>query len=115
MDIPGCTSQTLKICREASYLHVAPGHVLQHPDPMGPGVVVTGVATSGVAAHLHLLVEHPGQMFAELLAPLSVGRLCLALLLLLLLGSAAATAPSRALTQDLLQHPTSTGRQELLC
>lgn len=91
-----------------SHLDVAHGHVLQHPDPMGPGVVVAGISTGGVAAHLHLLVEGPGQMVAELLAPLAISWLGFALLL------PPAAALGGALLQDLLQHPASAGRQHLL-
>lgn len=85
--------------------------MLQHPDAVGPGVVVARVAAGGVAAHLHLLAERPGQMVAELLARLHVGYLGLGLALLLLPG-----APARrgALTQDLLQHPASAARQRPL-
>lgn len=79
--------------------------MLQHPDAMGPGVVVAWVAAGGVAAHLHLLAERPGQMVAELLAGLHVGRLGLALLL------PGVPAHCGALTQDLLQHPASAARQ----
>lgn len=89
--------------RSSSHLDVAPRHVLQHPDAMGPGVVVAGVTAGGVTAHLHLHVECPGQMVAELLAPL-----CVALLL------SPAVVRCRALMQDLLQHPASAGRRQPL-
>lgn len=75
---------------------------------MGPGVVVAGIATGGVTAHLHLLVERPGQMVAELLAPLCIRWLCFALL------RPPAAAVGGALMQDLLQHPASAGRQQVL-
>lgn len=83
--------------------------MLQHPDAVGPGIVVAGIEAGSVTAHLHLLVEHPGQMVPELLAPFCIRLLCLTLLLLL-------TGPAlgRELTQDLLQHPASVGRQQLL-
>lgn len=87
-----------------SHLNVAHGHVLQHPDAVRPGIVVAGIAAGSVTAHLYLLVERPGQMVTELLAPLFM--ICLPLLLLLL--------PAVALTQNLLQHPASAERQQVL-
>lgn len=74
---------------------------------MGPRVVVAGIAAGSIRAHLHLLMECPGQMVTELLAPLCIHLLCFTLLLL------PAAAHSRELTQDLLQHPASEGRQQL--
>lgn len=66
-----------------SYLDITLRHVLQHPDSVGPGIVVAGIAAGSVRAHLHLLVERPGQMVAELLAPLGISLLCFTLVLLL--------------------------------
>ncbi|TNN36311.1 hypothetical protein EYF80_053532 [Liparis tanakae] len=74
------------------YLGVPVGHVPQHPDAVRPGVVVAGVAAGGVRAHLHLLVERPGQVLA---GPRARGRGGLLVL----------TARGGGLTQDLLQHP----------
>lgn len=43
-----------------SYLDVTLGHMLHHPDTMGPGVVVAGIAAGSIRAHFHLLVERLG-------------------------------------------------------
>lgn len=90
------------------YLDVTHGHVLQHPDAVGPGVVVAGVTSGSVRAHSHLLVECSGQMFSELLTPAYISLLCFTLLLMLLLLLLPA-ACSRGLPEDLLQHPAPAG------
>lgn len=63
---------------------------------MGPSVVVAGVATGGVAAHLHLLVKRPGQLVVQRRAPLRLAVLPLA-----------TAGCCREPLQDLLQHPAS--------
>lgn len=86
-------------------LDVAPGHMLQYPDAMGPSIVVAGITAGGVTADLHLIVKRPGQLVIEHRAPLQIWWLHSTVLLL------APTGCRREPLQDLLKHPASAATQ----
>ena len=93
------------------YLHVVLCYVLQHPDPMGPRVVIAGVAAGRLRTHAHLLVKEFCLMRAEVLAAArGFGVAQIALCLLLPTALLCTT-----LLKDLQNHPASERNVGLKC
>ena len=66
------------------YLNVVFCYVLQHPDTMGPGIIIAGVAAGCLRTHAHLLVKEFCLMRAKVLAAshgFSMAQIALTLLL----------------------------------
>ena len=91
------------------YLNIILCYVLQHPDPMGPGVIVAGVAAGRLRTHAHLLVKEFCLMHAEVVAA-SRGFSTAQIALSMLLPTALLCT---TLLKDLQNHPAS--EMEDLC